>query len=139
MVRRSFGDLVGRIGKRGTALLFFGFLDLVYAVSLAFPVPEVRRSATVRFVESIAPLPFWATLWATVGIVCLIGSFLVRDQFAFAAAIFLKILWGVVFLIGWLAVGLERGYVSAAIWLAFAGFVGVISSWPEPPRTRRPT
>ncbi len=125
-------SLARRIGHRGTALLFFGFVDLVYAVSLANPPAEARRSATLAFVGTIAPLSAWSVLWLVVGLVCVVGAFVRQDRWAFTAAMFLKVLWGLVFLLGWLLVNLERGYVSAAIWLAFAGFVWVISTWPEP-------
>lgn len=121
-----------RVGRRGTALLFFAMLDLIYAFSLAVPPARARQNPTTRFVDGIAPLECWATLWLAVGLICLAGAFAYRDRWAFAAAMALKVLWGVTMLLGWALLGLERGYVAAIIWLAMAGWVFVISTWPEP-------
>lgn len=130
---RQGKKLLQRIGRRGAALLFFAMLDIVYAVSLAFPPEEAKLSATFKFIKNVAPLAVWATLWCAIGLVCLVGAFQYRDRWAFTAAMGLKTLWGVTFLLGWILMGLERGYVSAIIWLAMAGWVYIISTWPEPP------
>ncbi len=73
-------NLARRIGHRGTALLFFGFVDLVYAISLANPPTEARRSMTLAYVASIASLTFWSLLWLVVGLVCIVGAFLRQDR-----------------------------------------------------------
>lgn len=117
--------------------MFLTILDLLYALSLAFPPAEARRSASVRFISEVAPLWGWALLWLIVGVVCAIGAFSRKDQFAFSAAMGLKVLWGVIFTLGWLLAHVERGWVSGVIWLAFAGFVWLIGSWPESPPKRR--
>lgn len=125
--------LARRIGRRGAALLFFAMLDVIYAINLSFPPEEARLSASYRFVSRVAPLNVWAALWLVVGVLCLAGAFVYRDRWAFAAAMALKTLWGATFLLGWIWLNLERGYVSAIIWLAMAGWVFIISTWPEPP------
>ncbi len=130
---RSTISLARRIGKRGTALLFFALLDVIYAISLANPPAEQRRTASLLYIESLAPLEAWAFLWLAVGLVLAVGAFCRRDRWAFASAMFLKVLWGTTHLVGWAFYGVERGYVSAIIWLTFAVFVYVISTWPEPP------
>lgn len=121
-----------RIGFRGSALLFFAVLDLVYAFSLFFPPPGPQQTASMRWVADVAPLPVWAALWGVVGVICL--AFAVRhyDKVAFSAAIAIKILWGVMHLLAWLLGDVQRAYVSATIWLCVAGFVAIISAWPEP-------
>lgn len=124
--------LADSIGRRGSALLFFALLDVIYAISLAFPPEFDRLSPTNRFVQTIAPLSAWAVLWFLTGMVCLVGAFTRRDRWAYTAAMALKTLWGVTLLLGWLLLGLERGYVAAIIWLAMAGWVYIISTWPEP-------
>lgn len=124
--------LLNRVGRRGAALLFFSLVDLLYGLSLANPPAEAKLSPTVAFIRDVAPLNAWAALWAGVGIVCLAGAFMQHDRWAFAAAVALKTLWGGTFLAGWLFAGLERGWVSAVIWLAMAAWVLIISSWPEP-------
>lgn len=129
---------MAHLGRRGLALLFFATLDLIYGYSLAFPDPGTRRSAQFVWLASIGPLWAWAALWVAVGIVCFVFAPRTHDRIGFACAIFLKVLWGLVCLGSWIFGDVERGYVSAAIWLAAAGFVGVISGWAEPSR-RGPT
>jgi hypothetical protein len=132
-VRETGCSIWARIGRRGTTLLFLALVDFVYAASLAFPQPEALRSPTVRYIADIAPLWVWGGAWAAVGAVCLAGAFARRDRWAFAAAMGIKVLWGTTYLLGWALVGLSRGWVSAVVWLGFAAFVGVVSSWPEVP------
>ncbi len=119
-----------RVGRRGAALLFFALLDGIYSYSLFNPAPEVRRTASVLFVEGIAPLWVWGLLWAVAGVACLIGAFMKSDKWSFAAAIGIKSLWGLIYL-GAAIIGLERAYLSAAIWLCLAIWVAIIASWPE--------
>ncbi len=125
---RSF--LRHQIGRRGAALLFFAILDVTYAFGLLFP-PKTASEFYV-FLASIMPLWAWAAVWAGTGLCLFINAFKVKDRVGFAAAMFLKVLWGAVALLGWIAGHADRGYISAAIWLAAAGWIGVIASWPEP-------
>jgi hypothetical protein len=125
--------LLRRIGRRGSALLFFAFLDLVYAYSLAAPTAEARRTVTLAYIAYVAPLWAWSVLWGLVGAICLVQAFISHDRVAFSATMGLKVLFGLTVLSGWLAGAIERGYVGAAIWLALAGWVYIISTWPEPP------
>jgi hypothetical protein len=60
-----------------------------------------------------------------------VGAFLRRDRIPFAVAMAIKVLWAVVTMAGWLFGGVERGYVAAAVWLGLAGWVAIISGWPE--------
>lgn len=126
--------LAQRIGRRGTVLLFFGWLDVIYAHGLWFPSETARRAEFYQFLAKIMPLWGWSALWAAVGVACLVHAFKIRDRLGFAAAMFLKVLWGAVAVLSWAIGDVERGYISAAIWLAAAGMLGVISSWPEQPR-----
>ncbi len=125
--------LVERIGRRGAALAFFALLDLVYAYSLFFPAAETRRTSTTRFIESVAPLPLWGALWAGAGLACLVCVLRVYDRIGFAATMAVQTLWGLLFAVA-TVVGVERAYLSAALWLCAAGWVAIISGWPEPPR-----
>lgn len=133
---RTINRFWRRLGFRGSALLFFFVLDEVFAFSYFKPPPEVRLSAGLKFVDSVAPLWFWGALWAAVGLVCLLFAFRTRDKVAFAAAIGIKILWGGLYIVGAFTANLERAYVSAGLWLCIAGFVGIIAAWPEPSRTQ---
>ncbi|MFF0823072.1 hypothetical protein ACFYUR_22145 [Micromonospora haikouensis] len=132
-MRKAASSLRRRVGHRGSALLFFAVLDLVYCHSLLLPSPQARRGELLTFLASMLPLWTWAAAWGAVGALCLVQAFRSRDQAAFAAAIGLKVLWGVVTLGGWVIAGLDRGYVTASVWLVFAAFVGIVASWPEPP------
>ncbi|MGW0587471.1 hypothetical protein [Streptosporangium sp. NPDC002607] len=123
-----------RIGHRGAALCFFALVDLVFAVSLASAPAETRALPSYAFLATILPLRAWAALWAMVGLLCLVQTVMTEDRPAFIAASWLKVGWGCLYLTGFLLGEIPRGYVSAVIWLSFAGFVAVISSWPEPPR-----
>lgn len=116
--------------------MFLGLLDLIYGFSLAVPPAEAARSPTVRYIAELAPLPAWGALWIAIGLVLVAGAFMQRDRFAFTAAVALKVLWGATFLLGWALVGLDRGWVSAAIWLPMAVWVYIVSGWPEPEAKR---
>jgi hypothetical protein len=133
----DWGDLVHRLcanlGRRGAVLLTLAVLDIVYAIGLFLPASGPHRSASTTFLSGILPLPVWAILWLIVGGLLAIGSFQLRDRWAYALAVGLKTLWGTVTLLGWVVTGVERGWLSAAIWLAFAVVILVISAWPEPP------
>lgn len=128
------GALALHIGRRGAALIFFALLDLLYAASLANPPAEAKLSPTLAFIRDVLPLGVWAGMWAGVGFTCLAGAFMRRDRWAFSAAMALKVLWGSTFLAGWLAHQVERGWVTAVIWLAMAAWIAIIASWPEPSR-----
>lgn len=125
-----------RLGRRGAALLFFGLLDVAYALNLFFPAPQARRSSSVTFLADVMPLWAWGLLWSIPAVLCLSLAWTRRDQAAFASAIAIKCVWGLTTLFGGLSGAIERAYVSVAIWLALAAFVAIISSWPEPPSIR---
>lgn len=131
---RRINQISRQIGRRGCALLFFSLLDLVYATSLAADPPTAN--GTGHFLASMLPLPVWAILWGSVGILCAVQAFMRSDRAAFAAASLIKVVWGIIALIGWLIGEVDRGYVSAVIWLALAAFVHVIAGWPEPRQGR---
>jgi hypothetical protein len=127
------------LGRRGRVLLFFGALDVVYAVSLTAPDEATRSNALFVWLASIAPLWVWACGWGGVGVLCLWQAFVRRDRLGYTAAICLKVCWGLVSLGGWLFGVVDRGYVSAAIWLGLAWMVWVLAGWPEPGDMKGPT
>ena len=130
-VARLIARLTHRIGRRGASLLFLALLDLVYAVSLLALPAETRNTPGFVFLVQLLPLGVWGAIWAGVGVLCLAQAFMRVDRSAFAAASSLKVAWGVVYLAGWAIGAIPRGYVSAAVWLAFAGFIQVIAGWRE--------
>jgi hypothetical protein len=131
-LKPAITGLLNRIGRRGSFLLFLSLLDFIYGYSLLFPTPRSLTNPTTQFIIEIAPLTIWGVLWLAVGVICLIFAFRRKDTIGFAAAMFLKVLWGFTFLIGWLLGAVERGFLSSAIWLAFAAALAVIAGWPEP-------
>lgn len=124
-------NLIRRVGRRGTTLLFLALLDVVFAGSLFHPQAEAARSASTRFLADLAPLWAWGGLWLAVAALCTVGAFRRNDRWAFTAAMALKVLWGGVYIFGWAIAGLDRGWLGGVVWWAFAAFVYVVSGWPE--------
>lgn len=124
--------LTHRIGRRGAFLLFLALLDFIYSFSLLTPSQAARSQPTLLYLMHVGGLKLWALLWFAAGLACLISAFRKKDSVGFAAAMFIKILWAILFLLGWLFAGVERGYLSTTIWGAFALILALIASWPEP-------
>ncbi|MEV2236710.1 hypothetical protein [Micromonospora sp. NPDC049891] len=122
--------LRGRVGRRGTALLAFAGLDVVYALRLATVQPDVQDF--YQWLHSPLPLWVWAGPWLAVAAMCTVGAFQGCDKAAFTAATGIKVLWACLYLGGWLLGEVTDGWVSAAVWSTFAVCVGLIAGWPEP-------
>ena len=112
-------------------MIFLSLLDLIYAYALAFPTLRALQNPTSIFLAHVVPLEAWGSLWAAVGVLCLVYAFRLNDAPAYAAAMFLKMLWATTFFLGWILADVERGYLSAAIWGAFAAIVILIATWPD--------
>lgn len=123
--------LWARLGRRGCFLLFLAVLDLVFAFSLYNPPATARRSASLTFFTAVAPLWVWALAWLIPGVLCAVQAFMRNDRLAYSAGMCIKVLWGCMYVAGAIAVHLDRAYVGAVVWLAFALVVGLISTWPE--------
>lgn len=126
---------VRRVGRRGATLLLLALLDLIYAAALALPPEETRATSGYRYISALLPAPVWAAAWLTVGLVCLINSCRASDRVGFALAAALKAGWGLLYLAGWAAGAITRGWTSAAIWLAVAAWLLIVATWPEAPRS----
>lgn len=127
--------LASRIGRRGAALLFFALLDVIYCYALLTAARPLV--SFYEFLDSTLPLTVWAIVWGGVGLICLTYAFRTYDTVGFMFAVALKVAWGLFALLGWLAGEIDRGYVSAVIWLGFAAFVHLIAGG-VPPATPRP-
>lgn len=125
-------NLFLKVGRRGAVLLFFALLDFVYAYGLLTPTAETLRNSTYMFIGRFGTVQLWAALWAIAGVFCLVNAFRQKDSAGFTAAIAIKILWGLLFLMGWLIGAVDRGYLATTIWLGFAALLFLILSWPEP-------
>lgn len=130
-VWRMIESVNERVARRGSVLLYLAFLDLIYGYSLFTPTEYSLITPSYRFLCRILPLWTWGLLWTGVGLVLMFYAFRKRDSVGFAFAMFLKVLWGSLFAGGWVLAGVDRGYLSAAIWLAFAALVWRISGWPD--------
>ena len=119
-------DLWRRVGRRGVVLLFLALLDLLYPIGLAGQPSPARAGY-----ELIAPWPYWAFLWAATGMVCLVQAFARRDRVGYAAAVAMKVSWGSLGLVSWVAGANPRGWLTGLVWLALAALIAVISTWPE--------
>lgn len=119
--------LVVRIGRRGSFLLFLALLDLIYGYSL------VAAVSPASLLPDMGATPLaWGIAWLFVGVVCFVEAFLTVDRLAFTLAVLLKFLWGTAMLASWMLTTTNpHGWLSAAIWLAFAGVTSIISYWPE--------
>ncbi len=118
--------MLNRIGYRGAALLFFALVCAVYCYSLAdAPRPLTESWA---WAERVAPLDVWAALWGAAGAVCVVTAFLIRDGLGFFAMMLVSLFWGGLALTGFLWGGVDRGYLTAAVFLPLAGFVYVIGA-----------
>jgi hypothetical protein len=130
----ALGRLGARIGRRGAALLFFTLLDTLYCVGLlSTPRPLAPFYA---WMAAVMPLPAWAACWGTVGVICLVYALRIHDTAAFMFAVGLKVGWGLLSLFGWLSGAVDRGWINAVVWLAFACFVYLIAGGipAAPPR-----
>lgn len=123
---RFRADLWRRVGRRGATLLFLALLDVLYPIGLAG-----QQSAARAGYELIAPWQVWAALWGLTGLLCLGQAFVRRDRVAFSAAVAIKVAWGSIGLASWLVGVNPRGWLTALVWLAFAGLIAVISTWGE--------
>lgn len=124
-----------QVGRRGAALLFFALLDTVYCFALLTAPQPLTPFYT--WMDSVLPLTAWGVAWGLVALVCLLYAFQTYDTTAFMAAVCIKVGWGLLALFGWLAGQVDRGYVSAVIWLGFAAFVFLIAGG-VPPAAPRP-
>ena len=121
------------VGRRGAVLAYLAVVDFLFALSLSRPAPVSERPSAYLFLGRLLLLEGWAALWAAVGALLLVGAFVHRlDRWAFASACLIKIFWGGIYLLGWIAGEISRGWVNAVVWLGLAVLVMIIAGWPEP-------
>lgn len=120
-----------RVGRRGTALMFLCFIDLIFAYGYLWPGPREVWSPSMEFLATVAPLPVWAVLWGVVGVICLQQAFRINDKIGFGCAVMVKVLWALLHILGAITGDLQRGHLYIAVWMAAAGWVWTISTWPE--------
>ncbi|WP_157253224.1 hypothetical protein [Nonomuraea typhae] len=132
MLRRHLHALWRRLGRRGVFLLFVAYLYTVYGgLGFLLAPPETRANPTYVWLATLFPLNVWAALWLLAGACCLVQAWQRWDRIAYSAAAGLMAAFGAIHLVGGIAGVLPRGWVSASIWLFFAGVIALISNWPE--------
>lgn len=103
-------------------------LAAVFALAL-YASPSDAQSIALG---QLVPLRAWAVLWTITAIVCVAGAFAVRDQMAFGLAVASMTLWSALYFVAW-AIGFSpRGWLAGTIYLAFAAFLVLLSTWAEP-------
>ncbi len=121
--------LVRRVGRRGAFLQFLAMVAGIYTYGLL--TRPARESPLLMFAVAVAPIWVWVAAWGTAGVVCAVTSFLRQDRAGFACIGAVAVAWGLLALGGSLTGVVERGYLSAAIWLGVAGLAYIVSTWPE--------
>lgn len=132
--RRIVGveKLGGRVGRRGLALLFFGMLDLAIAYGI-FTIDDYPLAVATSYAgqAAIVPLNAWAWIWSITGAICVAQAFAKHDRAAFVLGAGVKMGWAGGFVIGFFFFDIQRAWLSMVIYLAFSGFVLMISGWQE--------
>lgn len=116
-----------RIGRRGAFLIFLAFLDFVYGYYLVYPPPQAP--AITRYFP-VLPAEFWGGWWIATGVLCIAGAFMRSDRIAYGMAATIKAAWGLRYIYLWY-LHAPLAWVSATIWMIFAGVILVIAGWPE--------
>lgn len=125
--RSAWAELKRRSGRRGAALTLFAAIDFGYGSGLAAGyVPAFADQLTPQL-----PLTAWGWAWIAVGVVCLTGVPLSRDQFQYAAAALMKAAWATFITVAWIHRSIPGGWTAAVAWAGIAALVVLISGWPE--------
>ena len=120
--------LIRRAGRRGASLAFLAMVDVAYGYSLLV-APALRAA------DLLLPRTAWAWIWLAAGGLCLTDMLARWDRVQFTGSAMLMLAWAGINADGWIVHGAPLGWVSAVVWLAFAAFILVIGSWPEPVAT----
>lgn len=76
--------------------------------------------------ENIFSLDWWAVIWVTLGVVCLLSSIRPRQpvaSLAFGGAVFVNSMWGFSFTLATMSGEMSRGWVTALGYFAVAAFL----------------
>jgi len=119
--------LIGRIGRRGSFLLFLALLDTLFGWSVYIDPTPISQAY-----DTVIPARTWGIMWFFVGLVCLVQAFARLDRIGFTSAVALKIFWASMILYSWVIHPVvPREWAAAVIWYAFAGVTAIVSYWPE--------
>lgn len=110
--------------RRGGYLLFLALLDIIIGYSLINAPLSGHRSL-------LLPENGWAFTWIAVGSLCVVGAFMKKDRFAYVVAAGLFATWASLYMHLWLVQHVQRGWIAASLFYAFALSTVMISGWPE--------
>lgn len=123
-----------RLGHRGALLILLGTIALLYGVSL-ITTPPLPNPPGLRLLLGVMGLHGWGATLAAAGAVAILCSPLPhgRDWPGFAVLVLVWLPWSASFFVSWWPDGSNaRGWVSAIVFVAFAGIPAVCATWPEP-------
>lgn len=130
-----------RVGHRGALLTLLGGIALLYGISL-ITTPPSPNPLGLRFLLRYMSLHGWGVTLIAAGAVA-VGCAPLRqgrDWPGFTALVLVWLPWSLSYLISWWPGGENpRGWVTSAIFAAFAAVPAVGATWDEPapvPRTR---
>jgi hypothetical protein len=150
--RRAARAIAAHVGRRGTFLVCFGVIYLVYGV--AQWSRATSPFAALGPTGHLLTRPPWAALWLACGLaatVCAVGRRRrgeVRawvDALGYNALLLPPTVWvlgyvlsAVLYLATAGQVGSDRAWAALVIWMSVVVAVLVVSGWPEPPRDKDP-
>lgn len=132
MVRRA----AHRVGHRGTMLILLGSVALLYGVGLVIS-PPAPKPIGLHLLLGLMGLHWWGITLITAGAIAVLCAPLRqgRDWPGWAALVAVWLPWSLSFLVSWWPDGDNpRGWISAAIFAAFAAIPAVAAQWDEPVR-----
>lgn len=126
-----------KVGHRGALLILLGTIALLYGVSL-ITTPPIPNPPGLHLLLGVMSLHGWGGTLAVAGAIAILCAPLKqgRDWPGFAALVLVWLPWASSFFVSWWPEGSNpRGWVSAVVFVAFAGVPAVGATWdePEPP------
>ncbi|MFC8171219.1 hypothetical protein [Streptomyces sp. NPDC057325] len=122
-----------RLGRRGSVLLAFGVMELLYGLGLLLD-PRFGIVRGVGVLTHVAPMWVWGGLWMLCGALALIMAWDVRatrDTWGYAAAVLPPLGWCGAHLVAWLTGSYPQAWTSAVTWACIAVVIRRVNGWPE--------
>ena len=126
------------LNRRGMALLFFALVFIVIGESYTDGPVTNYQAAILSIITGVMPLWMWGYVWIGVGVACVVGAIWRNAQpAAYGLCMFLCCMWG----LGYLAAAIfvpdvPRAYSGGVTWIALAGFLQLLATWPDNERRR---
>lgn len=117
-MRAAAARLWARLGRRGTDLLIFGALELIYGWGIVSD-PRYGVVRGVGVLTAVAPMTLWGALWMASGIIAIALAThppFLRDSWGYAALFGPMGLWACANFGAWITGDFRQAYTSAATW-----------------------